>query len=290
MQEISIPNFAIFSSILLSTSLFVIFKLLGKYNVPIFPVIVINYLTCAIFGNIMLGDRHLIRTEVFHQSGFWPLFLLGFVFVFTFFLMAKSTEISGATASSMASKMSVVIPVGVALFFYSEPITIKVVLGLLLALGSVYLISSKKSEGESVKFNWTLILVFIGSGIVDSSLNAVKKYEFKYFDNYKMATLTFTGALVMGLILSLVKMNYWKGFKFKWIFWGIFLGALNLLSVIALYAAIDDFKGKTGAMFIINNVGVVLLSALIGYFFHEKFTRKTYLGLGMAILAIVLLG
>jgi drug/metabolite transporter (DMT)-like permease len=290
MQNIFVQNIAIFASIALSTSLFVVFKLMGKYKIPVFPIIVINYITCTVLGNLLLWDQHLIVPEIYKQPGFWPLFLLGFVFVITFFLMAKSTEISGATATSMASKMSVIIPVALAIIFFKEPFTTEIFIGLTLALFSVYLISAKKSEGQSMKFNWTLILVFIGSGIVDSSLNAIKKYNFDYFDNYKMATLTFTGAMIMGVIVSVIKTSYWKNFQFKWLFWGILLGTLNLLSVVALYSAMDDYRGNTGTMFILNNVGVVLLSAAIGFFFKEKFTRLTFVGLACAILAIVFLG
>jgi len=290
MQNSFIQNIAIFASIALSTSLFVVFKLLGKYKIPVFPVIVINYITCTILGNLLLWDQHLIVSEIYKQPGFWPLFLLGFIFVMTFFLMAKSTEISGATATSMASKMSVVVPVALAIIFFKEPFTLEIFIGLTLALFSVYLISAKKSEGQSLKFNWTLILVFIGSGIVDSSLNAIKKYNFAYFDNYKMATLTFSGAMIMGVIVSALKTSYWKNFQLKWLFWGMLLGTLNLLSVVALYSAMDDYSGNTGTMFILNNVGVVLFSAAIGFFFKEKFTKLTFVGLACAILAIVFLG
>jgi drug/metabolite transporter (DMT)-like permease len=290
MQNIFVQNIAIFASIALSTSLFVVFKLLGKYKIPVFPIIVINYITCTVLGNLLLWDQHLIVSEIYKQPGFWPLFLLGFVFVITFFLMAKSTENSGATATSMASKMSVVIPVALAIIFFKEPFTLEIFIGLTLALFSVYLISAKKSEEQSMKFNWTLILVFVGSGIVDSSLNAIKKCNFAYFDNYKMATLTFTGAMIMGVIVSVIKSSYWKNFQFKWLFWGMLLGTLNLLSVVALYSAMDDYRGNTGTMFILNNVGVVLLSAAIGFIFREKFTKLTFVGLACAILAIVFLG
>ena len=56
-----------------------------------------------------------------------------------------------------------------------------------------------------------------------------------------------------------------------------------------MFKGFDFFNGKTSLFFTMNNVGVVLFSTLVGLAFKEKITRKGYVGLGLAIFALILL-
>ena len=367
------------ASILLSTGLFAVFKFIGKKGLPQFPVIIINYITCFVLGNLVLGDQHILRFKTVSTEGFWPLLCLGMLFVGTFFLMAKSTHDSGAAASSMASKMSMIIPIIASVLFWGEAVSVQMIVGILLAVASVYMISRVKSDNldsqystkilgknsekgsnsesnillnskqishPQKSFNVILILVFLGSGMVDTLLNVFKQLNYNDFNNEQKAALTFGGAMISGLLVWAVKprspdsvvdskhvmteegnfsvhnsvkngihfdknhvasnhqesnfesstpvgepmhLNTPTNSNVLTIVSGIVLGSINFYSVVALYAAIDAFKENTAILFSLNNVGVVVLSTIVGWFFGERPVARVFWGMGLAILSILVL-
>ncbi len=290
------------ASIILSTGLFAVFKFVGKKGIDQFPVIIVNYITCFVLGNLILGDRHILKLETINTPGFWPLLSLGMLFVGTFFLMAKSTHESGAAASSMASKMSMIIPILASVVFWGEAVNIQMIVGIFLAISSVYIISTMGSNLNSdphslppKKFNIVLILVFFGSGMVDTLLNVFKQLNYNEFNNEQKAALTFGGAMISGLLVGLLKRarksnsDAPKNQLVLTLISGIVLGSINFYSVVALYAAIDAFSDNTAVMFSLNNVGVVVLSTAVGWFFGERPATRVFWGMGLAILSILVL-
>jgi len=279
-------------SVALSSGIFMIFKAVGKLKLELFPVVVLNYLTCFLLGNVLLGSEHVFRDEVYHLPGFMPIASMGLIFVGTFLLMGISTHTAGASMSAMASKMSVVIPVLVAVILLGESIDIKGITGVVLSLFILYLVSS--CSGTSLKFDPILLLVFFGSGMVDTGLNLIKYADFKGFNNLQFATITFGGAAVVAMVVSTFQLNRWKEF-FKGRYFigmglGVLLGSINYFSIVFMYAAIDAYKGQTGIFFTLNNIGVLLLTVFLGYFLGEKYQKKTLFGILFAIIAILLLG
>ena len=283
-------------SVALSSGIFMVFKAVGRLKLELFPVVVINYLTCFLLGNLLLGSEHVLNSEIIQLPGFFPTASMGLIFVGTFVLMGYSTQKAGASMSAMASKMSVVIPVLVAVIFLGESIGIKGVAGVILALVSVYLVStgSESGLGSMGRFDPVLLLVFLGSGMVDTGLNLIKYADFKGFNNLQFASITFGGAAVVALMVSVFQLNRWKLFfrqgSFKGIVLGVLLGTINYFSIVAMYAAIDAYQGKTGVFFTLNNIGVLLLTIFLGYFLGEKYNSKTLVGVFFAIIAILLLG
>ena len=122
----------LFLSVLLSTMLFVAFKLFSKFSINVFSAIFFNYLTCFILGNVYLGSQHILHVSVIHEEGFFPIICMGMMFIGTFFLMGVSTHKSGAALSSMVSKMSVVLPVLVAVSFFHEHLSLLHICGIVL--------------------------------------------------------------------------------------------------------------------------------------------------------------
>jgi drug/metabolite transporter (DMT)-like permease len=259
-------------SVALSSGIFMVFKAVGRLKLELFPVVVINYLTCFLLGNLLLGSEHVLNSEIIQLPGFFPTASMGLIFVGTFVLMGYSTQKAGASMSAMASKMSVVIPVLVAVIFLGESIGIKGIAGVILALVSVYLVStgSESGSGSMGRFDPVLLLVFLGSGMVDTGLNLIKYADFKGFNNLQFASITFGGAAVVALMVSVFQLNRWKLFfrqgSFKGIVLGVLLGTINYFSIVAMYAAIDAYQGKTGVFFTLNNIGVLLLTIFLGYF------------------------
>ena len=277
----------LFLSILFSTSLFLAFKLFAKYQVDLFSAIIVNYLTCFALGNLYLGENHILKVGTIHLPGFLPIISMGTLFIGTFFLMGTATQKVGAGMSSMASKMSVVLPVIVAVIFFKEHLHLWQIIGILLSFVSVILISIKEDGG--LYFDWILLLVFLGSGMVDTGLNLLKNANFEHFDSVRMSTLLFAGAFLCGCVLIALKPQFIRNLNIKSWIGGILLGSANFLSLVVMFEGIAVFSGKTSLFFTLNNVGVVCMSALVGLAFKEKLTKRALVGLSLALLSIILM-
>jgi len=275
-------------SILSSTCLFLIFKFFGKFNIHIFPAIVINYITCFILGNIHLGADNLFTHPAWQENWFPKIAFLGIFFISTFYLMGLGTKQAGAGATSVSAKMSVVIPALFAIFFWQEKFKWIQYIGILLSLTSVYLVTpDTPEEHKKHKAFWILILVFVGSGIVDTSLNIVKHDFGKWVSDGKISTIVFGMAGLIGFIIVLAKYKILKPGK-KEILGGFILGVMNYFSLIAMFGALEYYKGGTAIFFAINNIGVVICSTLFAVLlFKEKIYRKEKMGLFIAVIAIL---
>ena len=96
-------------------------------------------------------------------------------------------------------------------------------------------------------------------------------------------------AMLFGVVL--VAYDLMTG-KSKWqsknLLGGIALGVINFFSTYCVFHAMRYFDNVV--LFPIYNIGVVCLTALIGWLlFKEKLTWKNYLGLAIAIIAVVLI-
>jgi drug/metabolite transporter (DMT)-like permease len=276
-------------SILSSTGLFLLFKVFNKFNVGIFPVIVINYLTCFLAGNIWLGKANLFSTAVWQFNWFWPMASLGIFFISTFYLTGMATKTAGAGPTSVASKMSVVLPALYAVLFLQEKVGFLQYVGMGLSLYSVFLMTPESKGHKTVMGAFRLLLlVFIGSGIVDTGLS-VLKHKYRMVDDAVMSTLIFGAAGAIGLVLLAIRPGKHR-FTWREFVGGIVLGMCNFISLVALFKAIAFFHGQTAWLFAINNIAVVLCSTVGSMFlFKESHTGKRYIGLGLAALAILLM-
>ena len=277
-------------SILFSTGLFVIFKYFGIYKVDVLKAIFINYIVAFIFGFASAGKSISIK-EVPNQPWFVGALILGALFVSIFFVMAMTAQKNGVSVTSVAGKMSVVIPIFFGLFLYNESVTVLKIIGIIIALVAVYL-ASVKEEKNAIKKAGLLfpILLFFGSGAIDTILkyieaNYVPKEEVAIFSGSLFAIAAFFGGIILG-IKSIKKR---EPFGLKNVIAGVILGIPNYYSIIFLIKAlqVDGFESST--LFTINNVGIVIVSTLVGLFlFKEHFSLKNKIGVFLAILGIIL--
>lgn len=277
-------------SILFSTGLFVIFKYFGIYKIDVLKAIVVNYIVAFMIGFVS-AEKRIPFAEIPNQTWFLGAMLLGALFVSIFFVMAMTAQKNGVSVASVAGKMSVVIPVLFGLFLYNESVTFLKVIGIIIAVIAVYL-ASVKEEKRNVKKAGLLfpILLFFGSGAIDTLLkyievNFVPKEEVAIFSGSLFAIAAFFGLIILG-VKSIKKQ---ESFGVKNVIAGVVLGVPNYYSIIFLIKAlqVDGFESST--LFTINNVGIVIVSTLVGLLlFKEHFSLKNKIGVFLAILGIIL--
>lgn len=277
-------------SILFSTSLFVIFKYFNIYKINTLQAIVVNYIvafTLGMFSADAFGKIATISTQPWFKGALF----LSMLFIFVFFVMALTAQKSGVSVASIAGKMSVVVPVFFGVVLYNESVTVLKVIGILIALIAVYLSSVKPIEkGKSNAGLLFPILLFLGSGVIDTALKYVQT-KFVPTDEVAFFSGSLFGlAAIFGILILVGKQLFSKGkIALKNIIAGIVLGIPNYFSIVFLIKALQNKNLESSTLFTINNVAIVIVSTFVGLLlFKESFSTKNKIGIVLAVVGIVL--
>ncbi|MEZ4874556.1 MAG: DMT family transporter [Flavobacteriaceae bacterium] len=283
---------ALVLSILASTVILVVFKLFQRFDVSNFQAIVVNYFVAGILGILIQGEFDKIPLLPKFPWFYYAL-LLGSFFISIFFLMALTTQKSGLSVVSVATKMSVVIPIVFGLVYYHESLNLLKGLGILLALIAVYLASIKKKHGLSIQKKNLIfpLLVFLGSGIIDTGIKFLEEGFVAQEDVALFSSVLFLSAGSIGMAVFLFqKIKGHFSFEKKSLLGGIALGVPNFFTVYFLVAALRSDLLESSGIFTVNNIGVVTLSTLAGILlFKERLLPKNWLGIVLALLSIALM-
>ncbi|MEA1873528.1 MAG: DMT family transporter [Bacteroidota bacterium] len=278
-------------TILSATGIFVFFKLFDKYKLPNLNGIVINYLVAGLLGFAISPNREMV-TEIFNADWALLAIIIGVLFILMFFVIGYSSIVSGMSLTTLASKMSVVIPILFSIVYFGEPVTYIKVFGLILALvGLVLAVYKKRKDGKLSKQFWIPIILFLGMGCVDSLVKfAQETYVSDEISSVFTALLFFVSFLV-GLLIMLTRPKTFKAFKKpRLLALGAGLGIVNYGSIYFLIRALNSKVFDSSVIFGINNIGIITLSAMIGFvFFKERLTRLNWIGLIICIVAILVL-
>jgi len=283
----------LFSSIAASSGLFLIFKWVSHKNLPVLPVIIVNYFTCFLTGNLLPGKPHIFHAELFQNEWIVPVLSMGFLFIAGFLTMGMATHKNGAAPASVASKMSVVVPALLAIVFFGEKLLLWQIIGIVISLIAVFLMVEPQEEGKRMHGGfWLLIAVFLTSGAVDAGLNAIEHFYGEETDVYTTSTLIFGVAGILGTLLYIFKFRHTESLAKSdvksVVISGIVLGLVNYFSLIAMLACIENYAGKTAWFFAVNNIGVVTLSSILAaLIFREKHHKGAYIGLALALVALL---
>lgn len=278
-------------SVLSSSIIFVIFKLFQKFDINILQAIVVNYFIACCVGYIFFVPETDL-TLVPGKLWFPGTLILGGLFILVFNLAAITTQRSGLSVVAVATKMSVVIPVAVGILLYNESTGFLKLSGIVLALIAVYLSSVKSREGIAIKKKNLIypLLVFLGSGIIDSMIKFLEVTYVSVDDVALFSTTIFAIAGAIGIGILIVQAFLGKLIlRGKNLIGGVVLGIPNYFSIYFLVLALRNEGFESSTVFTINNVAIVLLSTLLGItLFKEQLIRKNWFGIVLAIISIIL--
>jgi len=279
-------------SIIASTLIFVIFRLFASYNINTLQAIVVNYFVACSCG--LIGYQNSIELSAIPKyDWFYYTLALGALFIIVFNLMAVTTQHNGLSVVSVATKMALVIPIAFGLWYYKEPLGPYKAVGIFLALVAVYLASVKKDTGIILqKRNLVYpVLVFLGSGLIDTSLNFLQN-DFitdKSLIPLFSSTIFMTAGIIGVMVLVVQKIKGVLSLEFKNIIAGIVLGIPNYFSIYFLVKALRSDLFDSSGIFTINNVAIVIVSTLLGIvFFKEQLSLKNWTGIILAVISIAL--
>jgi drug/metabolite transporter (DMT)-like permease len=279
----------LFLSIGLNALIFTLFKLFGLRKINTFHAIVVNYFVCVITGSLFAGINNVL--EVTDQDSWvYAAIGLGVVFIATFYFMALTAQRISMAAASIASKMSLAIPVLFSLFVLkinSDFSWINYV-GIALALPATWMSARSSEPKHRVKPIWLLLpaLVFLGNGIIDTTINYTNYHLLEAEAIPLFPVFIFLSAAVIGGMIVLFGKTR---ITFRSIVAGAILGIINYFSVFSILRALDALNNNGALVFPIFNTGIVVLSAAIGLFlFNENLNKINKAGILVAILSIML--
>ena len=276
-------------AILFSTSVFVAMRLFERFKLDNHQALMWNYVFASGTGFAICEHWDTVP-QLVGETWFGLSLLTGFWFIFTYLLMTASAQRSGVTVTSLSSKLSVVLPILAGVIMLGEKLNFVATLGIVLALVALVLVlERKKDSGERNNRSWLLpVCIFFGTGTGDILMKITEQQNSGDDLGFMIAFIYFV-ALVFGVIIVIWDLASGKS-KWQWksALGGIGLGVINFFSTSSVYHAMRSFDNVV--LFPIYNIGVVSLTALIGWlFFKEKLTLKNYIGLVIAVIAVVLI-
>lgn len=164
----------LFLSIISSSLIYVIFRIAKSYKCKLSTLITYNYLAATLLGLALFQPCNQATLTNLHT---WlPFsFLLGILFIALFFLIGNSSQKAGIAVTTLANKLSLVFPVLLSLIYFNEQITDVKYIGLLSAVIAVLLTIYRKDISKTnLHFIVLPLLIFLGSGLVDSIVKYVQ--------------------------------------------------------------------------------------------------------------------
>ncbi len=279
-------------TILLFNVLIIVFKMFEKYKVDNLQALIVNYLTAAGCSYFFL-EQDFSLNHVLNSEWLYHAMIIGTLFIIVFNFYAFGTQKVGIAVTTVANKMSLIIPVCAALILYPENNTFDELKGIafFLALAGIYLSSTKKGKlSFNKKYLWLIILVFVGQGISDAIFNdfAQSFKEVLKKESYLFFMILFIIASISGILILLGKsFKGRKPLKLKSIFWGVIFGIPNFFSLLFFLRALSDPNLNSSIVFPLVSMGVIISSSFIGMLiFREKLSRNNWIGILLSICAI----
>ena len=282
------------SSIALSTGIFVLFQLFKKWQVNTLQAIVINYGVAAALGGALSGGAPLFQSV---QGEPWVIVALamGLVFIYLFQLIARATQEIGITVTTIASKLSMVLPV--ALFLVFDPddsLNGTKALAIGLAVPAIVLSSWKDETDphEASRKRWMVpLVIFFGSGLIDLMFAGYSGPEWMQTPQhrYLFASLPLATACIAGVLWLMVSRQLSMPSR-RTLVCGLALGIINFGSLYFLLETYDKVNLARSGVMPLNNLGVIVFSAAASvWLLGERLNVKNKIGLALGAAVIVLL-
>jgi drug/metabolite transporter (DMT)-like permease len=283
------------ASIILTAWLTIAFKIADRLGISNLQAIVYNYIVCVITGSVVNGSFP-IGNSLFKQPWLpWALFM-GCCFILLFNLAAYTVQKIGVAVATVAYKLSMVIPFVFSIYLYHEDATALKIGGVALALVAVWFTTRpNKQELKGKQANWLLwfmpLLLFVGSGLLDTMIKYVEQAYINAGNQDMYLITAFTVAATVGTIILIWLYTTGKQrFSGKAVAAGICIGIPNYFSIWCLMGALKGYAGNSSAIIPINNMGIVLISALVAWLiFKEKLSAINWLGIILSLGAIALI-
>lgn len=297
-----------------SVAIGMIFKHTGPKGIDRPALLTVNYAAAVAVAGLLIGAGGRSTGAGLGLSG-EMLMLGGFVgalLIAGFFLLSYATDVAGMSLAIGVMRVSVVIPFFASWLVWEEVPSLAQFCGMVLAGGAFFLIAQKHRRPEPMvpapasgpphkapeetllsSVDWhafiVLALTFFVGGSVDLSMKLFEEGFATKNSQVLFLLLSFGAAFIIGTVIVMGRalfQDHWPSPSV--LGWGTLLGIVNYGSLEFLLRAIAELPGPF--VFPANNIAIMLLSAALGvYLWDEYLSPANRLGIGLAVVALILL-
>lgn len=272
-------------SIFCSVTVAILLKLAKRYQINIIQAVTVNYLAALILCFIFFKpDVALLNNQAPWSTYIVLSILLPSIFLF----LAASIKKLGIVKTDIAQRLSLFIPILAAYFIFNENFNSLKNIGLIIGFPAIFLTFIRKTEKSDDKKSWIYpAMVFIGFGTIDIFFKQIAL--FKQIP-YTLSLFTvFCLAFVVSLII-VASLLITKKIKLQFInlLCGLILGVFNFGNILFYMKAHKALVDNPSTVFASMNLGVIIVGSIIGVvIFKEKLTKFNYLGIILALVAVI---
>lgn len=285
--------FALLLSTCLATGKSVLFKKIGsdfKTASQLFRLNGLSFLIAAVIAFMVSGCDFKSLINLSSYTAVMS-FFFAISIIITYLTQSKALSLGTTSSTMMIYSCGFLIPVFFSAIAYKENISTIDWFALILLVVAVFLIiTPKKSSKPSLI--WLLLSIASMSG--SGTTAVLQKVHQRSFYAHEFLSLVICEFIIAGVSLLVLSFAISKKTDFQHdckhelkigVVNGIFLGALNILSLI--------LSGKLPAIIVfpIYNVGSIILIGIVGgKLYHEKNSKNEILGFIIGCVAILLIG
>lgn len=277
-------------AILCSVSVGALIKVARSKGIEIAQSIAVNYLVAISLCFVLLkpdfkgqGIVEIVQTN----PSAYLFFALGILLPTVFLIQAKSLEFAGIIRTDAAQRLSLFLPILAAFTLFGEVVTANKLIALLLAFVALLCLIWKSHQGMAkggATAVVSLVLVWVGFGVIDILFKQMAKTGSAF---PLTLLISFMFAACVMFIYLLLKRTQWH---LPSVAVGLLLGALNFGNILFYIKAHQALKDDPTIVFTGMNLGVICLGTLIGaWVFREKINKINYVGVAIAVVAIICL-
>jgi drug/metabolite transporter (DMT)-like permease len=272
-------------SIICSVTVGVLFKFSRKYNVSNTQIVASNYVFALILCYLFFSPE-LIDVGA---SAPWGIYIMiGVLLPSIFLFLAASIKYMGIVKTDAAQRLSLFIPILAAWLLFKEDFNMLKIAALVVGFPALLLILAKPSQNTENKWIYPAV-VLLGFGVIDILFKQIAlytslPYTTSLFVIFGIALLIMVVAVIYEVAINKVPLNI------RNILFGGLVGIFNFGNILFYLKAHQAFVKNPSTVFAGMNMGVIIIGSLIGIFvFKEKLTKINFLGLFLALVAIVLI-
>ncbi|HEY6143530.1 MAG TPA: DMT family transporter [Flavobacterium sp.] len=272
-------------SIIFSVTVGAIFKLVRGHSTSIPQVVATNYLFALALCYFFFSPD---LTAVGVKAP-WRIYIsLGILLPTIFLFLVASIKHVGIVKTDAAQRLSLFIPVLAAWLIFGEKFNGLKISALLIAFPALLFILTKPSESTKNKWIYSAV-VLVGFGLIDILFKQIALYtELPY-------TTSLFVVFLLALTIMVAVVSFEIGFKkvkfdYKNLFFGALVGFFNFGNIFFYLKAHQSFADNPSTVFAGMNMGVIIVGSLTGIIvFKEKLSKMNFVGLFLALIAIVLI-
>lgn len=272
-------------SIICSVTVGALFKVARKYTINHTQIVAWNY----VFAILLCYFTFTPDISKIDASAPWWLYItIGILLPSIFLFLAASIKHMGIVKTDAAQRLSLFIPILAAWLLFNEQFSMLKIVALILAVPALLLILTKNTENTKNKWGYPAV-VLIGFGVIDILFKKMANYTSlpyttSLFVLFGIAMTIMIAVVAYAVVLKKVVL------KTSNIIFGALVGIFNFGNILFYLKAHQEFSKSPSTVFAGMNMGVIIIGSLVGVLiFKEKLSKMNFIGLFLALIAIVLI-